>query len=124
MIATSDSTVLAVMSSDARMGRSTAIALGTPRARTWLPNARPNATKISTGTPTVPNTPSGSRTNILVSSQVSLQSPRSIRVSVPNHVAGQLEEHVLEGRNLRAEVEHRHPVFRQALDHVGHEIAP
>src|SRR6202048_1105166 len=128
MIATRDSTVLVVITKEGRMGRSAEIARVTPgeTRRSGEPSTRPNTTKINTGTATVPMTPSGSRTKILISSQVSFQSPRSMvsAPSVPNHVTGQLEKDVLECRELGAEVDHPHPMFRQTLDHLGHEIAP
>src|SRR5579864_3123442 len=133
MIATRDSTVLAVMSRAARIGRSTEIARGTSDETrcAWEPRTRPNTTKIKTGIPTEPRTPSGSRMKILTSSQVSFQSPRSMvstalgsADSVPNHVACELEEDVLERRDLRAEVDDRDPMFRETLDDLRHQVAP
>src|SRR6266850_3877448 len=128
MMATSESMVLVAISREARIGRSTETARGIPgEARcTCGPSSLPNTTKIKTGTPTVPMTPSGSRTKILISSHVSPQSPRSMvsAASVPNHVAGELEKDVLECRQLRAKVDHRHPLFCQTLDHVRHQVAP
>src|SRR5437667_4625840 len=128
MIATRDRTVLRAIRTEARIGRSTEITRGTSAATRRLsePNIWPNTTKINTGIPTMPMTPSGSRTKILISSQVSFESPRSTvsAASVPNHVASQLEKDVLERRKLCAEVDHPYPVFRQTLDHVRHQIAP
>src|SRR5438105_6330697 len=74
--------------------------------------------------PTDPMTPNGSRTKILISSQVSLHSPRSIMptLSVANRVARQREKHVLERRELCAEVGYTYPMLRQTLDHVRHQI--
>ncbi len=43
-----------------------------------LPKMRPNTTNTTTGIPTVPMRPSGSRTKILISSQVSFRSWRNI----------------------------------------------
>src|SRR5580765_7188960 len=80
MIATSDRTALATISRTLRIGRSTDTACGTSGdARpTRGPSSRPSPTYTSTGRPTVPTTPSGSRRKILISSQVSFQSPRSM----------------------------------------------
>src|SRR5262249_33888897 len=72
------------MSSDANTGRSTATKLLTPGGTTFnlLRNRRPTMANINTGTSKVPKTPSGSRTKILISSQVSFQRPRSMKSSV------------------------------------------
>src|SRR5262245_49589023 len=80
MIATSERTALATIKRTLRIGMSTDTALGTSGdARpTRGPTSRPNPTYTSTGRPTVPITPSGSRRKILISSQVSFQSPRII----------------------------------------------
>src|SRR5262245_38940394 len=126
MIAISDSTVLAVIRIDVRIGRSTEIARGTPGVAccTRDPSIRPNRMKIKTGTPIEPMTPSGSRRKILISSQVSFQSPRSMVsacLSVPNHVAGQFQKYILERRQLGAEVDDADPVLRQTLDDPGDE---
>src|ERR1043165_6648426 len=85
---------------------------------------RPNTTNTSTGTPRVPKRPIGSRAKTLISSQASCQSPF---ISVPDRVAGQTEEHVLERRHGGVEVGDGDAVARDALDHVGHEtwmVAP
>src|SRR5689334_18570426 len=108
MTTTRDSTALVVIKRDAKIGRSTETKRGTAgeAVRATGPSTRVSTTRTSTGTPTVPITPNGSRTKILTSSQVSLQSPRSMlsAASVANHVAGQLEKDVLKRRELRAEV--------------------
>src|SRR6185436_16338668 len=123
MIATSDSTALVAIKSDVRTGKSAVMNRGAsggvcPGRR---PNSRPRTTNIITGMPTVPNTPNGSRMKILSSSQVSLNSPRSmVGTSVANPVPGQPEEDVLECRQLGAEVGHANPMIGQTLDHVGH----
>ena len=128
MIDTSDCTAPRAISNAAKIGRSSqttrAASGGAVRAR--KPNTRPNTTKINTGTPTAPSTPSGSRTKILISSHVSLQSPRSMvsAVSIANRAARQLEKHVLEGRQLGEEVGHHDPMRRQAVDHVRHRSSP
>src|SRR5213593_2834444 len=127
MMATSENMVLVAISRDARIGRSTETTRGTWGAcRTCGPSRRPNTTKIRTGTPTVPMTPSGSRTKILISSHVNPQSPRSMAsgASVPNRVAGQLEKDVLECRQLRAKVDDPYAMLRQTLDHLCHQFAP
>ena len=108
---------------DRQIDRDEARDVGRPALRTRGPSIRPSTTKISTGMPTVPMTPIGSRTKILISSQVS---PR-VRAawsaaSVANRVTGQLEKDVLERRQLGAEVDHADPMLRQALDDLGHEI--
>src|SRR5882724_2037553 len=132
MIVTSDSTALIAIMIAANTGRSMVSrplsASGEVRIR-LLPASRPRPTNISTGISTVPSAPSGSRMKILISSQVSFNSPRHISspqspssVSVANRVAGDREEHVLERRQQRAEVGRADPVLGQALDHVGHEV--
>src|SRR5436305_1655610 len=122
MIATSERTALVVMRSAVRIGRSTETTRGTLAAprRVPSPNIRPNMTKISTGMPTLPKKPSGSRTKIFVSSQASFQRPRNMSVS--NRVAGQAEEHILERRELGAKVGDGDPVGGDALDHAGHDV--
>src|SRR6185436_19936345 len=82
-------------------------------------NRRPSATNSSTGIPTVPNRPSGSRTKILISGHVSFQSPRSMSPSVSNRVTGQPEKDILERREHGAEVGDPDSMFGEALDHVG-----
>ena len=93
--------------------------------------------------PIVPNTPIGSRTKILISTHVRRQSPLSMiagprhgapsalaRVtrhfrhtsvgilSVPDRMAGQPEEDVLERRDHGAEVGDPDAMLREALDHL------
>src|SRR5215831_7916140 len=125
-MATSDSTALAAIRTDAKIGGSTDMNRGTfpEPVRTLGPITRPNTTKTSTGTITVPITPSGSRTKILISSQVSRPSPRSITspASVANRVTGQLEKDILERGNLGAEVNDPNPMLRKALNHLRDEI--
>src|SRR6476469_1956510 len=88
-------------------------------------NRRPSATNSSTGIPTVPNRPSGSRTKILISSHVSFQSPRSMAPSVSNRVAGQPEKDILERRKHRSEIGDPDSMLGEALDHVRDEaVAP
>src|SRR5262245_25777264 len=133
MIATSERTALATINRTLRIGMSTDMARGTSGdARpTRGPGSRPNPTYTSTGRPSVPITPSGSRRKILISSQVSFQSPRSmvsaevISVSLPsvaNLMAGELKKHILECRKLGAEVDDADPVLAQTVDHVRHQV--
>src|SRR5919201_1889500 len=125
-MATSDPTALAAMTSDARIGRSTPTKRGTAgdAVRTRGPSSLPNKTNINTGTATVPITPSGSRTKILISSHVSLQSPRSMSMvtSLANRMTGQPEKHVLEVRALGAEFGHSHPMLGETVDDLRHQI--
>src|SRR6266540_1489792 len=118
MIATSDSTALAAIRSDARIGRSTEANRGmaiAPR-RVNGPTARRSTMKNNTGIAIDPIRPSGSRAKILISSQVSRQSPRNIgKSSVSNCVAGQLEKNVLERWDFRAEIGDPEAMFRQAV---------
>src|SRR5262245_55690821 len=128
MIVMSDSTTLIASSSDAKTGRSSVKGRGTPGgggpAPIRSPNIRPNNTKIPIGS-SVPKTPSGSRTKILISSHASFQSPRIITSarSISNRVSGQLEEHVLERLVRRPQIDHADSVLRHAVDHLRHEIA-
>src|SRR5437773_599897 len=125
-MATSGSTALAAIRTEAKIGRSTETNRGTSGepVRTRGPSRRARTTNTSTGTPMVPITPSGSRTKILISSQVSRQSPRNVPpdLSVANRVAGELQKHVLERRDLRAEVCDLYAVLRHAANDLGDEI--
>src|SRR5829696_9948879 len=87
-------------------------------------NIRASTMKITTGTPTVPTTPIGSRAKIFVSSHVSRQILRIIRglSSVTNSVAGQSEEHILQRRHLAAKVDDMYPMLGQAPDDMGDEL--
>src|ERR1035438_5755251 len=62
------------------------------------PANRPTTTKIRTGNKIDPNSPSGSRRKILISSHVSFQSPRNIAesLSIANRMAGQFQKNVLQ----------------------------
>src|SRR5919197_2773203 len=126
-MAMSDSTALAAIRTETKIGRSAERkrgASGTP-VRARGPSRRPSTTKISTGMKTVPITPRGSRTKILISSQVSRHSPRSIMPashSLADGVAGQPEEDVLERRHFGAEIDHPHPMLGETLNHLGDEI--
>src|SRR6185503_6476061 len=127
MMATSESTALAAVRIDAKIGRSTDKKRGKrgtagEPSRMSGPTKRASTTKTKTGTNTVPMTPSGSRTKILISSQVSCHTVRIEADSVANRVAGQLEKDVLERRDFRAEVGDRDSMLRDAADHQRHEI--
>src|SRR5260370_16206579 len=77
---TSESPELLEIGTDARTGRPTPIKLlaASEGGASLRPATRPNTRKTRTGKPIVPNAPSGSRRKILISIQVSFQSPRSI----------------------------------------------
>src|SRR2546427_1865067 len=123
MIVTSDSTALSVIITDANTGTSTPInAENRDEAVTARrPSTRPITTNISTGTAIVPIAPSGSRMKILISSQVSLRRPLSM-ISIPNRVAGQLQEPVLEIRKPGPEVGSPDPVRGKTMDHVRDQV--
>src|SRR5580693_9465311 len=124
MMVTSDSTPLMAIRTAASTGRPTRTRSPAPGpdAGGLRPATRPATTNTSTGIPIVLNTPSGSRKKILISSQVNLQSPRSIAMLVPDRVTGELEKHILEGGEHRAEVGDPDPVFGQTLDDLGDQV--
>src|ERR1700751_1511301 len=80
MIVTSDSTALTAINTDARTGRPACIKLlaASELGVSPRPTTRPTTRNTNTGITIDPNAPSGSRMNILISSQVSFHSPRSI----------------------------------------------
>src|SRR5262249_45330902 len=131
MIAISESTALVASRREAKIGRSTETKRGRP-APAPVPcgtRSRVSAKKLTTGSATVPMTPIGCGSKILIASQVSRQSPRSmvgtsiaICTSIANRVAGQLEKDVLERRDLRTKIDHRHSMLCHTLNHVGDEI--
>src|SRR6478672_263958 len=123
MIVTSDPTALSAIITEANTGSAAGIAPpGRAAARASAgPARRPRTTKTRTGMPTVPNTPIGSRTKILISSHVS-RSSFTMR-SLADRAAGQSQEHILEGRQLGAEIADADTMFRDAGDGVGHEVA-
>src|SRR5690348_7413541 len=107
MIVTSDNTPLSAISTDANTGSPTltnpvaVIEPGVGRP----PMSRPTTTNTSTGKRIDPNAPSGSRRKILISSQVSFQSPRNIKLLlITNRMAGELQKNVLQIRQHSAEV--------------------
>src|SRR5262245_24723006 len=91
------------------------------RGRATAPSTRPITMQTSTGTPTEPKAPSGSRMNTLISIHVSHNRPRSI-ISIANGVTGKGEKHVLERWQHRSKVGDADPVRRDAVDHVRHQI--
>src|SRR3954452_13214303 len=125
MIVTSDRTALIAIMIDANTGSSRRTRLvsasdGMPRRR--LPASRPNPTKSSTGSTTVPTAPSGSRKKILTSSEVSFNKPRPIDALLADRMAGHGEEDILERRQHRAEVGDPEAVLGQSGDDVGDEV--
>src|SRR5438046_7169503 len=125
MMVTSDSTALIAIKSEMKTGKSMETNRGSSGAgvRTRPPASLAITTKSNTGMTMVPTTPSGSRTKILISSQVRRQSPRSMCCRLrANLVAGHTEEHVLECRHGGAEFGHSNVVLGEAADHVRHQI--
>src|SRR5579872_6391377 len=128
MIVTSDNTELSAINTATKTGSSTrtnwaaAIPLGGSRP----PMNRPISTNTRTGRTIDPNAPSGSRRKILISIQVSFQSPCSMALSVlvANRMAGQCEEDVLQVRQHGAEVGDPDPILGQTMDYLAHEVVP
>src|SRR5215471_2575246 len=83
------------------------------------PARRPSPRKAITGITIVPMAPIGSRMKIFVSSHVSFNRPR---MSVPDGMAGQPEEDVLEIRHDGPEVRDADPVLRHAVDDGGDQF--
>src|SRR5258708_40124087 len=82
---------------------------------------RPSTRKTRTGKPIVPNAPSGSRRKILISIQVSFQSPRSIISGLlANRVTSQFEKDVLQVGEDCAEIRDSNPILGQTMNHLGH----
>src|SRR5580693_359670 len=100
MIVTSDNTPLSAINTEANTGSPTptnpvaASAFGGSRP----PRSRPTTTNTRTGKRIDPNAPSGSRRKILISSQVSFQSPRNIAVSlsIADRMARQFQKDILQ----------------------------
>src|SRR5436305_13692777 len=123
---TSDNTPLSAMSTDMKTGSPTR---ENPAAESEPGVSGPRAnrltiTKTRTGNKIDPNAPSGSRRKILISSQVSFQSPRSIveSLSIANRMAGQFQKDVLQVGQYGAEVGDPDPILGETLDHLGHEV--
>src|SRR5215467_563266 len=108
MMVTSDNTPLSAMSTDTKTGRPTRRnpAVGREPGIIRRPPNRLTAAKTTTGNKIDPNAPSGSRRKILISSQVSFQSPRSIAgsLSIANRMAGQFQKDVLQVGQHSAEI--------------------
>src|SRR5215467_10548625 len=126
MIVTSDSTPLSAMSTDTKTGsptRKNPAVESEPGVTRPAPN-RLTATKTRMGNKIDPTAPSGSRRKILISSQVSFQSPRSIArsPSIADRMAGQFQKDVLQVGQHSAEIGDPDPIFGETLDHLGHEV--
>src|SRR5262245_31230398 len=74
----------------------------------------------TTGMPMVPMTPIGSRTKILISSQVSF---RSARILFTDRMPRERQKHVFEIRELGLETRHLNAMFGQALNDVRDQVA-
>src|SRR5260370_30800585 len=126
MMVTSDNTPLIAMSTDTKTGsptRKNPAVESEPGVRRPPANRLPTA-KTRTGNKIDPNAPSGSRRKILISSQVSFQSPRSIAesLSIADRMAGQFQKDVLQVGQHGAEVGDPDPILGETLDHLGHEV--
>src|SRR5579863_1298750 len=133
MMVTSDNTPLSEISTDARTGSPTRtnVATGIELGVTRPPSSLPATTNTRTGKRIDPNAPSGSRTKILISSQVSFQSPWNIvcfllglvspvpYLLVTNRTASQLQKDVFQRGEHGTKVGDPDPVLGQALDHLG-----
>src|SRR5215813_5590640 len=126
MIVTSDNTPLSAMSTDTKTGSPTSRNPAVEReAGVRRPPAnRLTTTKTTTGNKIDPNAPSGSRRKILISSQVSFQSPCSIAesLSITDRMAGQFQKDVLQVGQHSAEIGDPDPILGETLDHLGHEV--
>src|SRR5579862_2287480 len=124
---TSESTAPTAIRTDASTGRPTPIKLLVAREAggSLRPSIRPTMRNTKTGMPMLPNAPSGSRRNILISIHVNFQSPRSIVVNlIANRMTGQFEEYVLKVGQNRAKIRDPDAIFRQTLNHFTDEIVP
>src|SRR5947209_15457038 len=126
MMVTSDATPLSAISTDTKTGSPTRKnpAVESDPGVSRPPANRLRITKTRTGNKIDPNAPSGSRRKILISSQVSFQSPRSIAqsLSIANRMAGEFQKHVLEVGQHCAEVGDPDPIIGETLDHLGNEV--
>src|SRR3954469_6956580 len=123
----SDSTALSAIRIAASTGRAMVTRAGASRGTPPpdRPNGRPRTTKSRTGMTTVPMTPSGSRTKILISSHVSVSRPLSIRrPSVPDRVAGDVEEHVFQRRSIGAKIRDFDLMIRDTANHTCDQVVP
>src|ERR1700688_1707486 len=126
MMVTSDNTPLSAISTDTKTGSPTR---RNPAAESEAGVSRPPANRPATTIPKTgsnidPNAPSGSRRKILISSQVSFQSPSSIveSLSIADRMAGQFQKDVLQIGQHGAKVGHPDPILGETLDHLSHEI--
>src|ERR1700733_1572158 len=126
MIVTSDNTALSAMSTDTKTGSPTRTnrAASIERGVSRPPTSRPTTTNARTGKIIDPIAPSGSRRKILISSQVSFQSPCNMALSllIANRMAGQLQKYVLQVGQHGAEVGDPDPILGQTMYHLGHEV--
>src|SRR3954469_7027698 len=123
----SDSTALSAIRIAASTGRSMVTRAGASRGppAPERPNIRPSTTKTRTGMTTVPMTPSGSRTKILISSHVSVSRPLNIRrPSVPDRMAGDVEEHVFQRRSIGAKIRDLDLMIRDTANHPRDQVVP
>src|SRR5438067_12714477 len=106
MMATRDCTAPSAITSAARIAGLNGRSVAGNFIADLPPSALPTTRKTTTGVSSVPMKPIGSRAKIFASTHVSFQKPRRkvarIR-SVPDAVASELEEDVLERRYLGAE---------------------
>src|ERR1017187_1052 len=130
MTVTSDNTPLSAISTATKTGSPTCmnpVAAIAPGMRP-PPNNRPATKNTRTGRIIEPNAPSGSRKKILISSQVSFQSPRNIvclflasSLLIANRMAGELQKDVFQAGQHGAKIGDPDAVLGQTLDHLGHE---
>src|SRR5437762_1604517 len=123
---TSDNTPLSAISTDTKTGSPTrkTPAVESERGVGRPPANRLTATKTRTGNKIDPNAPSGSRRKILISSQVSFQSPRSIAESpsIADRMAGQFQKDVLQVGQHSSDVGDPDPILGETLEHFGDEV--
>src|SRR5262245_51492647 len=87
------------------------------------PRNRASPRNSTIGMRMLPKRPSGSRAKILISRRVSFRRDRmAICGLVTNRMPRQLEKHIFQVRHAGAELGDAHPVLRDAVDDVGHEI--
>src|SRR5262249_54681158 len=126
MMVTSDNTPLSAISTDTNTGSPTRRnpAVGGEPGVIRPPANRLTTTKTTTGNTIDPIAPSGSRRKILISSQVSFQSPRIIAgsPSIADRMAGQFQKDVLQVGQHGGKVGDPDPVLGETVDHLGHEV--
>src|SRR4030095_8424382 len=124
MIAMSEVTAFSAISIVVRTGRKpTPVRRGFEERGTVGPRNPASPRNSTIGMTMLPKRPSGSRAKILISRRTSFRRDRmAIRGLVTNRVPRQLEEHILQVRHAGAELGDAHPVLREAVDDVGHEV--